>query len=204
MRLATPFTAMRAAGHAADERGLPRRRVLAARIVTSRPVAVVVVLACCAGLLVAASGVRHLDLGMTLVPSLPADDPVRLAGEDARQGFAPGVTAPVEVILERDGIASDLDGIAALQDELREQPGVAAVVGPAEERGVVGGGVSTSEDGGAARIAVLLDHEPGSATAINAVDALEDRLPGLVAGAGLGTAVPLGSPPRRRTRSSSA
>jgi RND superfamily putative drug exporter len=71
---------------------------------------------------------------------------------------------------------------------------VAAVVGPAEERGVVGGGVSTSEDGGAARIAVLLDHEPGSATAINAVDALEDRLPGLVAGAGLGTAVPLGQP----------
>ena len=194
MRLATPFTAMRAAGHAADERGLPRRRVLAARIVTSRPVAVVVVLACCAGLLVAASGVRHLDLGMTLVPSLPADDPVRLAGEDARQGFAPGVTAPVEVILERDGIASDLDGLAALQDELREQPGVATVVGPAEERGVVGGGVSTSEDGGAARIAVLLDHEPGSATAINAVDALEDRLPGLVAGAGLGTAVPLGQP----------
>ena len=83
-------------------------------------------------------------------------------------------------------------GIATLQDELREQPGVAAVVGPAEERGLIGRGVSTSEDGGAARIAVLLDHEPGSATAIDTVDALEDRLPGLVADAGLGTAVPLG------------
>ena len=124
---------------------------------------------------------------MTLVPSLPEDDPVRLAGEDARQGFAPGITAPVEVILERDGIASELDGIATLQDELREQPGVATVVGPAEERGLIGQGVSTSEDGAAARIAVLLDHEPGSATAIDTVDTLEDRLPGLVADAGLGT-----------------
>jgi RND superfamily putative drug exporter len=192
LRLAGPLTAMRAARHAADERGLPRRRVLAARVVSSPPVAVVVVLVCCAGLLVAASGVRHLDLGMTLVPSLPEDDPVRLAGEDARHGFAPGITAPVEVILERDGIASELDGLAALQDGLREQPGVATVVGPAEERGLIGQGVSTSEDGAAARIAVLLDHEPGSATAIDTVDGLEDRLPGLVADAGLGTAVPMG------------
>ena len=90
LRLAGPLTAMRAARHAADERGVPRHRVLAARIVTSRPVAIVVVLGCCAGLLIAASGVRHLDLGMSLVPSLPADDPVRLAGEDARQGSRRG------------------------------------------------------------------------------------------------------------------
>ena len=192
MRLAGPLTAMRAARHAADEQGVPRRRVLAARVVSSPPVAAVVVLVCCGGLLLAASGVRHLDLGMTLVPSLPEDDPVRLAGEDARQGFAPGITAPVEVILERDGIASELDGIATLEDELREQPGVAAVIGPAEERGLISKGVSVSEDGAAARIAVLLDHEPGSATAIDTVDTMEDRLPGLVADAGLGNAVPLG------------
>ena len=193
LRLAGPLTTLHAAGHAADESGVPRRRVLAARIVTSPPVAVPVVLACCAALLLAASGVRQLDLGMTLVPSLPADDPVRLAGDDARQGFAPGITAPVEVILERDGVARDLDGIGALEDALRGEPGVAAVAGPAEEGGLAGGGVATSEDGGAARIAVLLDHEPGSATAIDAVDRLEGRLPGLVGAAGLGTAVPMGA-----------
>ncbi|MET0683899.1 MAG: MMPL family transporter [Solirubrobacteraceae bacterium] len=192
-RLAAPVTALQAAGRAADERGVPRRRVLAARIATSRPVAIPVVLGCCALLLVAASGVRHLDLGMTLVPSLPGDDPVRIAGEDARQGFAPGVTAPVEVILEREGIADDLDGLGALEDELRGEPGVAAVVGPGEERGLTGGGVATTDDGGAARIAVLLDHEPGSATAIDTVERLEARLPGLVDATGLGRAVPLGA-----------
>ena len=42
------------------------------------------------------------------------------------------------MILEREGIASELDGIATLQDEIREQPGVAAVVGPAEERDLTG------------------------------------------------------------------
>ena len=189
MRLAGALTALRHAERAADERGLSRWRVVAARIVTSRPVAIPIVLACCAGLLLAASGVRHLDLGMTLVPSLPEDDPVRLAGEDARTGFAPGITAPVEVILERDGIATELDGLATLQEELRKEPGVASVIGPAEEQGALGNGIAVADDGGAARIAVLLDHEPGSATAINTVDRLEDRLPGLVADAGLGTAV---------------
>ena len=192
LRLAGALTALRHAEHAADERGLPRWRVVAARIVTSRPVAIPIVLACCAALLLAASGVRQLDLGMTLVPSLPEDDPVRLAGEDARTGFAPGITAPVEVILERDGIATELDGLATLQDELRKEPGVAGVIGPAEERGAIGNGVAVSDDGRGARIALLLDHEPGSATAINTVDRIEDRLPGLVAGAGLGTAVPVG------------
>ena len=190
LRLAGGFAALRAARRAADEHGLPRRRVLAARIVTSPVVAVPVVLVCCAALLAAASGVRQLDLGMTLVPSLPEDDPVRLAGEDARQGFAPGVTAPVEVVLEREGIGDELDAVGDLQGELREQPGVAAVVGPQEERGVLGDGVAVAKGGGAVRIAVLLDHEPGSATAIDAVDRLEDRLPALVADAGLGTAVP--------------
>ena len=72
---------------------------------------------------------------------------------------------------------------------------MAAVIGPAEERGLIGGGVSVSEDGAAARVAVLLDHEPGSATAINTVDTIEDLLPGLVADAGLGDAVPLGQAP---------
>jgi RND superfamily putative drug exporter len=190
VRLAGPFAALRGAGRAADQRGVPRWRVLTARIVTSPPVAIPVVIACCAALLLAASGVRQLDLGMTLVPSLPEDDPVRLAGEDARQGFAPGITAPVEIVLERRGIGGELDGLAALQEELRREPGIAAVVGPQEEQGVLGGGAAITEDGGAARIAVLLDHEPGSATAIDAVDRLEGRLPTLVGDAGLGTAVP--------------
>ena len=190
VRLAGPFAALRAARRAADEHGLPRRRVLAARIVSSPVVAVPVVVVCCAALLLAASGVRQLDLGMTLVPSLPEDDPVRIAGEDARQGFAPGITAPVEIVLERRGIGDELAALGDLQEELRAQPGVAGVVGPQEERGALGDSVAVTGDGGAARIAVLLDHEPGSATAIDTVDRLEERLPGLVAGAGLGTAVP--------------
>ncbi|HYI19476.1 MAG TPA: MMPL family transporter [Solirubrobacteraceae bacterium] len=190
VRLAGRLSALHSARRAADEHGLPRRRVVVARIVTAPAVAVPIVIACCAALLLAASGVRQLELGMTLVPSLPPDDPARVAGEDARQGFAPGVTAPVEIVLERRGIGEELGALGELQERLRDEPGVAAVVGPQEERGALGDGVAVTGDGGAARLAVLLDHEPGSATAIDAVDRLESRLPALIADAGLGTAVP--------------
>ena len=192
-RLAAPVSALQAARRAADERGVPRRRVLAARIATSRPVAIPVVLGCCVLLLVAASGVRHLDLGMTLVPSLPARRP----GADRGGGRAAGLRARCDRAGRGDPRArrdrEDLDGLGALEDELRGEPGVAAVLGPGEERGLTGGGVATTDDGGAARIAVLLDHEPGSATAIDTVDRLEARLPGLVDATGLGRAVPLGA-----------
>ena len=116
VRLAGRLAALHAARRAADEHGFPRRRVVVARIVTAPAVAVPIVIACCAALLLAASGVRQLELGMTLVPSLPQDDPVRVAGEDARQGFAPGVTAPVEIVLERRGIGEELGALGELQE----------------------------------------------------------------------------------------
>ena len=41
---------------------------------------------------------------------------MRLAGEDARQGFAPGITAPVEIVLERRGIGDELGALGDLQE----------------------------------------------------------------------------------------
>jgi RND superfamily putative drug exporter len=187
-RFAGPASALRGASRAARAHGLPPWRVIAARIVTSRPVAAPVVIGCVAALLLGATGLRHLQLGVSLVPSLPASDSVREAGDDAMRGFAPGIAAPVEITLEEPGIGDRREGLARLEQALRREPGVAVVAGPAEEPTGLGGEVTVTRDKGAARIAAVLDEEPGSADAIAVVDRLEARLPALAADAGLGGA----------------
>jgi RND superfamily putative drug exporter len=159
--------------------------VIAARIVTSRPVAVPVVIGCVVALLLGATGLRHLQLGVSLVPSLPASDPVREAGDDAMRGFAPGIAAPVEITLEQPGIGDKRAELGQLEQALRREPGVAVVAGPAEEPAGLGGEVTVTRDQGAARIAAVLDEEPGSADAIDVANRLEARLPALAADAGL-------------------
>jgi uncharacterized membrane protein YdfJ with MMPL/SSD domain len=64
------------------------------------------VLLCIGALALGASGLRGIDLGVSLVPTLPAGDPVRVPGEDAARGFAPGIAAPVELLVEQPGVAA--------------------------------------------------------------------------------------------------
>ena len=87
--------------------GAPGRRPLRERIAlfaTARPMAVLIVVAAAAALVAAASGLREMNLGFTLIRGLPADSQPRQAYAAAEQGFAPGVIAPTELIVEKPGL----------------------------------------------------------------------------------------------------
>src|SRR5439155_11805634 len=97
------------------------------------------------------------------------------------QAFTPGMLAPTEVLVE--GVGSSDAGLARLQAAIRRQPGVAAVAGPAQQLGRRD--VTAFRQGDAARYIVAFGSDPHGAAAIDHVDRLRDRLPGLARSAGL-------------------
>jgi len=170
--------------HAGDEPFRGRNGL--ARLIAHRSAALVIGLACVAGLAFAAMQVRAAKLGVTTISGLPASAQERIGADNVGRGFVPGMLAPAQVIVARPGIASDLAGLARLEGELRRQPGIAAVVGPADTPFLRGQGALTTPSGGAARLLVAYRTDPYGATALQQVGALRDRLPALAAQAGLG------------------
>jgi putative drug exporter of the RND superfamily len=168
-----------------EQAPVPGRNFLG-RLIAHRSAALVVGLVCAAGLAFAAWEVHDTRLGVTTISGLPAGAQERIGAEDAGRGFAPGMLAPAQVIVARPGIAADTGELARLQGELRRQPGVAAVVGPADTPFLRGRGVLTSTSGGAARFLVAYRTDPYGATALDQLGALRARLPDLAAQAGLG------------------
>jgi RND superfamily putative drug exporter len=171
------------------------------RFTTARPVALLIAVVVLAGLVLAALQLRSARLGFSLVRALPPDTQEYRAERSAGQGFAPGILSPTEILLEAPGIGSKRDALSRLEDQVAGQPGVATVLGPREESrgvallgGVEGGGqgatlapaIAISKDGNAARMVVILDHEPLGGVAIQDLHTLKERLPGLAAAAGLG------------------
>jgi len=170
------------------EAGPVRGHNFLGRLIAHRAAALAVGLVCAGGLAFAAWEVHNTRLGVTAISGLPASAQERIGAQDAGRGFAPGMLAPAQVIVARPGIAADTAGLARLQGELRRQPGVAAVVGPADTPFVRGKGVLTSASGGAARFLVAYRTDPYGATALDQVGTLADRLPDLASRAGLGRA----------------
>jgi RND superfamily putative drug exporter len=170
---------------AEDEEPLSPTRSRIAEILTSRPVAALVALLTIAGLVAAASGVRHTELALRLGSGLPADNEVREAAVAADQGFAAGVLAPTIVLVEGEGLAGQEEGLARLEQEIGEEPGIAGVLGPREQPPEAPRDVLVSEDGNAARIVAILDDSPLDSEAIETSQALDDRLPSLLRSAGL-------------------
>lgn len=169
----------------AVEREANRQRAsVLTRTVTTRASALVVAVLCIAGLGAAATQVRHLDLGLGFVQSLPGESGVSRAAEAASEGFAPGIVSPTELLLEGEGIGDD-EGVSRLGDALRAEPGIAGVVGPGDAAAADDLGVLVAESGDAVRYLVVLDSTPLEATAIENLGALRERLPELAAGAGL-------------------
>ena len=162
-----------------------RWRVILARLASARPVAVVIALIAIAALLLAASGLRKTELGVTFIRGLPDDSEAKQAADAAEAGFSPGVLAPTEIDLVGSGIADDRGPLAALERSIADQPGVSAVVGPAEQPPPPAPQVMASEDRGAVRYAVILDDDPLGALAMDNLDELRANMPGLVADAGL-------------------
>jgi RND superfamily putative drug exporter len=165
-------------GVPAEERG-PRHRVsrppLGMRLLTNRAVAAVSVLVLIGALVMAALPLRNLELGLGLTS--------RLAPEArGATGFAPGVTAPTEILVEGPG-ATDPAFLKRFEDGL-SGPGVADVLGPADPLPQLAPSVFISQQAGASRFVVVFDAPPTEHRAIQDYRALEDRLPGLVSSAG--------------------
>jgi RND superfamily putative drug exporter len=164
-------------------------RKKAAGIATAKPVALVVVVGAFAALALAASGLRGgLPLGLQLVQGLPAENPVAVAAHAAGKGFAPGVVAPTELVLQQREIHSRHAALDRLQAELERQPHVAGVVGAGDQPTADRFGAAFAPRGGAARYAIIFDSDPTESPAIRSLERLQHTLPSLLRRVGLGGA----------------
>ncbi len=157
-------------------------REAATRFVTSRPVSILLVVACGGLLLVAATGLTRTELALRLISGLASDTQEHEAAEEAARGFAPGVLSPTVLLVEGGGSRAAL---VKLEQELGEQEGVAAVLGPREQLPEAPDDLFVDSQGSAARFAIVFDDSPLGSQAINDLHNLEDRLPALLREAGL-------------------
>ena len=157
----------------------------AARVLTVRVVALVLGGACILGLGALGTHVNRLHLGVSFVAALPAESEPHAAARAAASGFAPGAVAPTELLLEGRDFRADQQKLAALGRELAQQPGVAGVLGPGSLPDELVRGALVTRTGDAARLLVVLDHDPLGARAIRDLDHLSADLPGLLTKAGL-------------------
>ena len=166
------------------ERTQPVARA-AARVLTVRIVALVLGAACVLGLGALSTDVGRLRLGVSFVASLPSDSAPHTAAQAAAAGFAPGIVAPTELLLQGTGLGSDRQQLTRLGQELARQPGVAGVLGPDALPEEVVSGALVTKSGDAARLLLVLDHDPLGPTAIRDLDNVQAALPGLLQRAGL-------------------
>ncbi len=159
------------------EAGPGRRAPLAARLLTTRAVAVLTALVVMAGLGACAAQLRHLEMGLGLTSGLAPGADVTAAG------FAAGVTAPTEVLVQGSG-ATDPAVQARLADALRAEPGVADVVGPADPLPSLAPALGTSPEAGASRFLVVLRDPPTESAAIADLDRIAADMPAMLAAAG--------------------
>jgi RND superfamily putative drug exporter len=157
----------------------------AARVLTVRVVALVLGGACVVGLAGLAVSTDRLHLGVSFVASLPADSEAHAAERAAASGFAPGIVAPTEVLLQGTGVGSDKGKLTRLGQELQRQPGVAGVLSPDALPDEVVQRALVTKSGDAARLLVVFDHDPLGPTAIRDLNHLSAAMPGLLQSAGL-------------------
>ncbi|WP_199516646.1 MMPL family transporter [Nucisporomicrobium flavum] len=163
---------------------LDRRRRRIRRLVRPR-IALPVLLAGLVVLTAAALPVRNMDIGLSFVPSLPADNEVSRAAAAARAGFADGIVSPTVLLVQGKDVAQQREALARLQRMLGGRSGVAGVIGPADQPSREAVGLVLARDGDAARYLIVFDSAPLGATAIDTLAALRTDLPALLSAAGL-------------------
>ncbi|RZU34572.1 MMPL family transporter [Blastococcus saxobsidens] len=129
-----------------------------------------------------------LRLDLSFTGGLPGGDPVARGAAVLEEAGLRGVEAPTEILVEEPGVADRREDLERLQAAIADQPGVAEVLGPAQNPLPDNYGVVFSADGSAARFVVILDSDPLAAPAIDDLRALDSRLEVLAAEAGLGNA----------------
>jgi putative drug exporter of the RND superfamily len=169
-------------GSVGDEEFRSPARQAATRFVTSRPVSILLVLVCGSLLVLAATGLSRTELALRLISGLSSGTEERQAATEAARGFAPGVLSPTVLLVEGEAQQSAL---LKLEQELGEQKGVAAVLGPREQFPQAPDDLFVDSEGNAARFAIVFEHSPLGSEAIDDLRNLEDRLPELLRNAGL-------------------
>jgi RND superfamily putative drug exporter len=172
---------------AAEETPPERRdrpvRSRALRLASGRPW--LTALACIAVLLVAASGLLRIDVGQTLIRGLPWESETHQAYVQASRGFAPGLLSPTTVLVEGPGVVNRRQALIRLQRSVERLPGVALVVGPAQQPLNAELGAVYSQSRNAVRYLIVFDADPLGAGAIRYLRNLRARIGGLAADAGL-------------------
>jgi RND superfamily putative drug exporter len=155
------------------------------RVVVDRWCAAVAILLGVTLLTLAALPILHMRLDVSFAAGLPSDDPVQQGAEVLEEAGIRGVVAPTEILIEGEDVTQQRDALDRLQEAISAQPGVAAVLGPAQNPLPDEYGIFLAENGDAARIVVILDSDPLAAPAIADLRLLEERLDRLVQQAGL-------------------
>ncbi len=156
------------------------------RIVADRKGAWVATVLVVGALGVAATPLTQMRLDMSFTSGLPADDPVQHGADVLDSSAIRGVTAPTEVLVEGEGLIRQREALGRMQAAIEAEPGVAAVLGPAQNPLPDAYGIVFSRDGNTARFVVILDSDPLAAPAISDLQRLETRLDDLARRAGLG------------------
>ena len=185
------FRSFGAGQPAATTRGTPAPSPVVhalVRLVSARRTAAIALAAGAVVLLGAAAPVLWMRFDLSFTSGLPRYDQVQRGADVLAGSGVRGVTAPVEVLVGADGIAGRRDALDRLQQAVEREPGVAEVLGPAQNPLPRGYGVVLSSDGDTARLVVILDSDPLAADAIADLRSLRDRLPALASAAGLADA----------------
>jgi putative drug exporter of the RND superfamily len=185
LALTRPITALLRIPQLAREGRTSRWRVLVARVMSAPPIALLTVAFAVLLLLLPATGLSELRLGVSHVSALPQGSEPKRAATAAAEGFAPGILSPTEVLLEAPGLSDQRDQLARLEQRLADQPGVAAVLGPREQPPSPIPQIAMSRTGSAARYAVIFDVDPLGARGIDSLRSIEQRMPALLRDAGL-------------------
>lgn len=133
----------------------------------------------------AGSGLRRMAVSNEMILGLPTKSEVHRAYDVAREGFTPGVLAPVVVVVTGQGVGSQVANLARLQGELARMPEVTLVLGPRQSSARLGLRASVWRTRDAARYVLFLRRDPLGSRAISAVRGLQHSLPRLLTGAGL-------------------
>jgi RND superfamily putative drug exporter len=141
----------------------------------------IVAVGCLLVLLAAASGLRNLEIGNPLVRGLPESTSARQGYELASEGVGSGVLGPTMLVLEEPGIGERRPQLVALQRALKNEDGIAGVVGPTMEAASDRlSGVWVSPGGDAARFVLVLAADSDGAEGTRILASVEDDLPQLL------------------------
>lgn len=171
---------------AADEDRPSRAMAAILRVVTVRPRAGCLLAAVVIALLAAAAPVAGIRFDLSFTSGLPSSDPVQRGAAVLDRAGIRGITAPLEILVDGTDVGARETQLASLQGLILEQPGVAEVLGPAQNPLPRNFGVVVSKDGNHARLLAIFDTDPLTADAVATYQRLRDRLPTLAAEAGLG------------------